>query len=317
MLAIHLLLKIKNYYRVLNLITVGITAYQEGIFLEEAINSLLNQSVENWEAVIVLDGGADKVTKKIFENFDHKKFKKHSFKNNKGPYITRNKAIQMTKTKWYFHLDGDDRLPIDSLKLIDEKIKIDKSSEYIYGDSLYFNKKKSFIRKPNNNPEVLCQKPLFVGQSPITTDLYWKLGGYTKELINNNDWDFWITVYEKKIIGSQINGIIYERRVRDNSLGSFNSKNRVNNVKKIISRHPIFFNKNNRKNKALFKVHELKARSYKANGDRGKALEHAEKALRYGKMNSSIDSIISESKMSYPRYKIRRLNYLLRRLSEN
>ena len=46
---------------------------------------------------------------------------------------------------------------------------------------------------------MLCQKPLFIGQSPITTDLYWKLGGYTRELINNNDWDFWIKVYEKKI----------------------------------------------------------------------------------------------------------------------
>ena len=298
----------------MNQITVGITAYQEGSLLEEAIKSLVNQSFKNWEAVLVLDGGANKITKKIFDKIDHKNFTKYSFINNQGPYITRNKAIQMTKTKWYFHLDGDDRLPIDSLKLIDEKMKIDKSSEYIYGDSLYFNKNKSFIRKPYNNPEMLCQKPLFIGQSPITTDLYWKLGGYTRELINNNDWDFWIKVYEKKIIGSQINKIIYERRVRKNSVGSFYSNDRIENVKKIIKMHPDFFNKNNRKNKALFKVYELKARSYKTNGNRLKAFEHVQKALEYGKTNSSIEAIITENKMGYLRYKLRRIKYFLRRL---
>lgn len=317
MLAIHLLLKIKNYYRVLNKITVGITAYREGLFLKEAINSLLNQSTEEWNAVIVLDGGSDKLTKKIYDEFDHPNLEKYCFTNNQGPYITRNKAIKMTNTRWYFHLDGDDKLPLYSLNKILNTIKQNNSAEYIYGDSLYFDKNQSFVRKAYDDPEVLCHKPLFIGQAPITISLYKKLGGYTKELINNNDWDFWITVYEKKIIGAKIEDIIYERRIRDNSVGSFFSKNRVNNVKKIINRHPIFFNKNNRKNKALFKVHELKARSYKANGDRRKALEHAVKALRYGKMNSSINAVISENKMSYPRYKIRRLNYFLRKLSEN
>ena len=115
MLAIHLLLKIKNYYRVLNKITVGITAYREGLFLKEAINSLLNQSTEEWNAVIVLDGGSDKLTKKIYDEFDHPNLEKYCFTNNQGPYITRNKAIKMTNTRWYFHLDGDDKLPLYSL----------------------------------------------------------------------------------------------------------------------------------------------------------------------------------------------------------
>ena len=75
-------------------LTVGITAYREGLFLKEAIQSLLNQSIQNWKVIIVLDGGADKLTRKIFNKFEYKNLKKYYFDKNQGPYITRNKAIE-------------------------------------------------------------------------------------------------------------------------------------------------------------------------------------------------------------------------------
>ena len=295
-------------------LTVGITAYREGLFLKEAIQSLLNQSIQNWKVVIVLDGGADKLTRKIFNKFEYKNLKKFYFDKNQGPYITRNKAIELTDTKWYFHLDGDDKLPIKSLEHINDKINSNNECEYIFGDALYFDKNKSFVREPYSEPEILCQKPLFVGQSPITIDLYKKMGGYTNKLINNNDWDFWISVYEKEIIGAQIDQIIYERRIRSNSVGSIYAKDKVSNVKKIISRHPKFFNKKDRSKIALFKVHELKARTYKANGNREMAFKHAKKALKYGEINNSIKAVFKENNLNYFHFKVRRLNNFLRKL---
>ena len=43
-------------------ITIGITAYKEGVLLEEAWKSVVDQTNSQWQAVMVLDGGADKKT---------------------------------------------------------------------------------------------------------------------------------------------------------------------------------------------------------------------------------------------------------------
>ena len=99
-------------------ITVGITAYNCSDYLMDAINSVLFQSVDNWNAVLVLDGKTDRRTSKLFKNFEHPKFQKYTFKENKGPYGTRAKAIKLLETEWYFQLDGDDLLPKNAIKLI-------------------------------------------------------------------------------------------------------------------------------------------------------------------------------------------------------
>ena len=41
-------------------ITIGITAFNEGNLLIDSWKSVLQQTSENWEAVMVLDGGGDK-----------------------------------------------------------------------------------------------------------------------------------------------------------------------------------------------------------------------------------------------------------------
>ena len=46
-------------------ISVGITAYNNSKYLNEALNSLINQSIDEWECIFVLDKGADKKTRKF------------------------------------------------------------------------------------------------------------------------------------------------------------------------------------------------------------------------------------------------------------
>ena len=75
-------IKAKNLLRMkLNLytnqnkkITIGITAYKDSDYLEMAINSVLNQTSSDWNGTLVLDGGSDQKTKKIFDDFEHPKF---------------------------------------------------------------------------------------------------------------------------------------------------------------------------------------------------------------------------------------------------
>ena len=92
------------------LITIGITCYREGKWLRECWESVLSQTDDRWQAVIVMDGGADDATTEVFESLEHPKLQKFRFKENQGPYICRNKAFELTETPYHFYLDADDRL---------------------------------------------------------------------------------------------------------------------------------------------------------------------------------------------------------------
>ena len=104
-------------------ISVGITAYTNSKYLKEALNSLINQTIEEWECIFVLDKGADKHTRKIFNKFNHPKFLKHRCETHKGAEQARHEAIKLSSSDWFFfQLDSDDKIPSNALSVILKKL---------------------------------------------------------------------------------------------------------------------------------------------------------------------------------------------------
>ena len=289
-----------------NKITIGVTAYKDSDYLEMAINSVLNQTSSNWNGVLVLDGGSDQKTKKIFDEFKHPKFQKYELLENKGPYGTRAKAIELSGTEWYYQLDGDDILPSNAISDVISAIENNLGVDYVYGDCLHFDCKKSFIKKPSDDIEKLCYSLQINGVSPIKVRLFEKIGGFAPELYNNADWDFWISAYEIGAVGVKINKIIYHRRLRHGNVGSIYFEDKPDNLEKIIIRHPQFFNVK-RKTNARYKVNELLARHFRSNGNREKAYTYAKKTEEYGILTATLLEIIREYKMNWLRFLVRKI----------
>lgn len=290
------------------IITIGITVFNEGELLSEAWNSVLNQITDNWETVMVLDGGGDKKTRKVFDSIQHPTLTKYSFSENQGIYTCRTKAIELTETEWYFHLDADDLLPPNAIELVVNKIKNNPDAEYIAGASKSFDLGPEKIMYPQNNPEVLCTRPLFLPQSPITKTFFEKMGGYfIPDHFLHCDWDFWLSVYEKNIIGAEINEVIYLYRRRNNSVTSKNFDSLCIALECVISRHPSFFHSKERKQRARSDNYEKIARHYRSKGKRKLAKEYADLALKEDNNSQILKSIHREYEMSIIRYYIRRL----------
>ena len=72
---------------------------------------------------MILDGGATTETKNIFNKINSSNLLKLQEKTNKGPYWCRSNVIKNCGTEWYFHLDGDDKLPLDIIKRLNIYIK--------------------------------------------------------------------------------------------------------------------------------------------------------------------------------------------------
>ncbi|MHA7844523.1 MAG: glycosyltransferase family 2 protein [Winogradskyella sp.] len=100
--------------------SVVITVYNKGEFIKNTINSVLNQSFQDFEVIVVNDGSTDE-SKNIIESFNDKRIHLITTKN-QGVSAARNTGIGIANAGYIGLLDGDDLWDKDFLKFIKEAI---------------------------------------------------------------------------------------------------------------------------------------------------------------------------------------------------
>ena len=97
------------------LISVIMPVYNGERFLKEAVESIIAQTYENWELLIVDDGSADKSVQ-IAEAYAEKDGRIKLYKNDSsehGPGIARNYGIERISGKYAYFIDADDWIEKD------------------------------------------------------------------------------------------------------------------------------------------------------------------------------------------------------------
>ena len=90
------------------LISVVIPAYNAESFLDETLESVLSQTYENWECIIVNDGSIDN-TESIAKKWCEKDTRfRYFYKENSGVSDTRNLGIKEARGEFIAFLDADD-----------------------------------------------------------------------------------------------------------------------------------------------------------------------------------------------------------------
>lgn len=88
-------------------ISIVMPAYNAAKYIEAAIQSILNQSFENFELFVIDDASTDD-TLSIAREFTDKRITVTPNKANKGNYATRNLGIKMSRGKYICVMDADD-----------------------------------------------------------------------------------------------------------------------------------------------------------------------------------------------------------------
>ncbi len=97
-----------------HIISVIMPAYNAERTIKKTINSVIAQTYENWELIIVDDGSNDNTKNEVFSVND--KRIKYIFQMNLGPSAARNRGIEEASGQYVCFLDSDDLLHIDYLK---------------------------------------------------------------------------------------------------------------------------------------------------------------------------------------------------------
>ncbi len=97
-------------------VSVVVSAYQKAQFLPRTLQSVLDQTFQDFEAIVVDDGSTDD-THEIVENFAKNDSRvKYIYQENQGPGSARNTGIRAAQADLVALLDGDDAWLPDKLE---------------------------------------------------------------------------------------------------------------------------------------------------------------------------------------------------------
>src|SRR5690606_23236276 len=139
-------------------VSIIIPVYNKAPYLEQCLNSVINQTYKNLEIIIIDDGSTDN-SLEICEKYRKKDERIQLIsQENQGVSVARNKGIQKASGEWIYFLDADDYLDIDTFQTI-----LVKKSHYSGVNLIHFGIRarkvsKEIIREKRPTNKVLTDK---------------------------------------------------------------------------------------------------------------------------------------------------------------
>ncbi|NAS10975.1 glycosyltransferase family 2 protein [Poritiphilus flavus] len=202
------------------LITVYITNYNYERYIEQAIQSVLNQSFQDFELLIIDDGSTDD-SKTIIESYsDHPKIQV-IYQKNKGLNITNNIALKLSKGKYIMRLDADDYLDTEALKKMVDYLEADPELGMVFPDYYIVdsgNNIVSEIKRHDFKKEVtIYDQPAHGACTMIRVKAMKAVGGYDESYTCQDGYELWIKFISKFKVAS-INETLFSYRRHNNNL---------------------------------------------------------------------------------------------------
>ncbi|MEH7440614.1 glycosyltransferase [Neobacillus drentensis] len=129
-------------------VTVVMAVYNREKFVEQAITSVLNQTLKEWKMMIINDGSTD-TTADIIETFTSDKRIQHvRLSKNQGTGIALQTALSMIDTPYFVIVDSDDWIEPQTLEvLLNEMEKQPKETSLIYSNTVIWREREGVLNK--------------------------------------------------------------------------------------------------------------------------------------------------------------------------
>ena len=230
------------------LISVIIPTYQRCERLKFALSSVLSQTYNNYE-IIIIDDGSEDGTKEMVKSIKDKRIYYFWQKNSGGPANPRNKGIKLARGEWIAFLDSDDWWSSDKLQncMIYNNDKVD----LIYHDLKLFKNKQQFLtrkkfqtrqlKKPILN-DLLLSGNIISNSTVVVRKKFLVSTGYlneSKEFTAAEDYHMWLKIskltnkffYLPKYLGYYFE---HNQNLSKKDM-SIPTKNAVNEFKKFLT----------------------------------------------------------------------------------
>lgn len=193
-------------------VSVVIPTHNRSKLVKRAIDSVLRQTYQNFEIIVVSDGSTDDtdfVLKEISKNDPRVKF--IAYENAKGANYARNIGIKEAAGDFVAFLDDDDEWMPEKLELQMNKFKENELLGLVYTgvEVIYYTNKKiinyySIPKKTGNlSRDILISNCIGTTSSVVMKkSLFSKIGLFDENLKARQDYDLWIRACQITEVGA-------------------------------------------------------------------------------------------------------------------
>lgn len=176
-------------------VTVYITNYNYAKYLQRSVDSVLKQSLQDFELIVIDDGSTDN-SRDIIENYREDDRFTIIYQKNKGLNVTNNIAMRIAKGKYIVRLDADDFLEPNALEEMSNVLEQDSTLGLVFPDYYYVNEEGERTgeeRRHNFDKEVsLYDQPAHGACTMIRLEYLKVLGGYNESFTCQDGYDLWL-----------------------------------------------------------------------------------------------------------------------------
>ncbi|WP_417371872.1 glycosyltransferase family 2 protein [Gelidibacter japonicus] len=178
--------------------SVVIPLYNKELSIRNTIQSILDQTFQKFEIVIVNDGSTDSSTKVIEEINDERIRLIHQ--ENKGVSTARNRGIEEARFEWIAFLDGDDLWRENHLAEITKMMKV-YPKEKVYATSYEYSDNRVMFKHPRSTTifkvedyfaESIKESLIWTSIAVIHKTCFKKVGAFNEQFSIGEDIDLWI-----------------------------------------------------------------------------------------------------------------------------
>ena len=222
-------------------VSVIIPCYNLGQYIDEAVSSVLAQTFQDFEIIIVNDGSTDELTNTVLS--DYRKPKTTVLTTaNQGLPSARNTGIDASSGEYVCCLDADDKYHPEFLEKCVTVLEEDKEHAvgFVTTYVQQFGNTDALWECEEYNPYRLVVVNL-IGVASLFRRTCWKeVGGYATNLSGFHDWNFWISIVAKGYRWVTIKEPLFYYRDREHSMLKSSSKKKLE-LHSIIHQNNIVF----------------------------------------------------------------------------
>lgn len=175
-------------------VTVYITNYNYDQFIEQSIQSVLNQTMQDFELIIIDDGSTDNSHKIIEKYASHEKIMT-IFQQNKGLNVTNNIALRAARGDYIMRLDADDYLDKNALNVLSGILDSNPDVGLVFPDYFLVDESNNLLevkRRHDFDNVILMDQPAHGACTMLRRECMLKLDGYDESFISEDGYDLWI-----------------------------------------------------------------------------------------------------------------------------
>ena len=222
------------------LVSIIVTCYNYGEYVEECLRSIEQQTFEQWECIIVDDGSTDDTKIRIAPFLIDLRFR-YIWQENGNVSKARNYGLGHAQGKYVICLDADDYVSLNFIKELYEKIADLQPVDLVYPRVQLFGARNEQWDLAPYSYHDLLENNMIVVAAMYERQKFIDLGGYDQNMKTGaEDWEYWIRLLNINSIVLKVTDAVLHYRIKKESKNDtflVDREKKLNNLRYITTKN--------------------------------------------------------------------------------